>query len=246
MTGLPFERNGTVAYPKPRRQGVLVGVISAELSRFSSFFTSLLAVMANLPPGSGLSWAKGVDVAGNCNELARHLLTGNWEHLWLMGDDHVFDADIVERLLAHNADIVVPHCLKRYPPWPAVVYSHQDENGMFHKADLPEQGLTEIWAAGSAGMLIRRAVVEALADPWFQSKPGGAGLNEDLYFCEKAREAGFRIFCDPAVPLGHIAIHTVAPVWDGECWHTQVSHDDVVKVTYRNDQVGVAPEPVAA
>ena len=230
----------------PKPAGILVGVISGELSRFSSFSQALLGVMGTLTEGSGLVWAKGVDVPGNCNELCRHLLKGSYSHLWVMGDDHTFEPDIVMRLLEHDADVIVPHCLKRYPPWPAVVYSHQNEDGDFVRADLPESGPVEIWAAGSAGMLISRQVVAALTDPWFQSKPGGAGLNEDLYFCEKVRGAGFRIMCDPAVPLGHIALHTVRPVWDDGSWHTQVDHDGRVAVTYRNDQVQQEPEAVPA
>ena len=240
---VPTRSNG----PRPARQGVLIGVITGDLSRYTDFMTSLIGVMGNVTPGSGLSVAKGVDVPGNCNALCRHMLSGNYAYLWVMGDDHVMEPDILMRLLEHDADVIVPHCLKRYPPWPAVVYSHQNEDGDYVKAQLPEEGPVEIHAAGSAGMLIRRNVIEAIADPWFAPGPGAAGLNEDLKFCRKVREAGFTILCDPEVLLGHIAIHTIRPVWDGETWQVSVDHDTVVNVTYRGEQVEpVIPEEALA
>lgn len=229
--------------PKAKPAGVLIGVISGEFSRFSIFAQCLIGAMGRLPPGSGLTWAQSVDVAGNCNMLVRRLLEENYSHLFILGDDHTFEPDIIVRLLEHDADVIVPHCLKRYPPWMTVVFSHQNEDGHFVKATLPETGPVDIWAAGSAGMLIRRDVLEALDDPWFQSKPGGGGLNEDLFFCEKVRDAGFTIQCDPQVLLGHLSLHTIRPVWEDGQWHTQIDHNESVKVTYRNLPV---EEPVPA
>ncbi len=222
------------------RQGVMIGVTSGELSRFSAFTTSLISVMATMPPGSGLVWAKGVDVSGNCNQLCRKTLAGEYEWLWVMGDDHAFPQDTLVRLIAHDVDVIVPHCLKRYPPWKPVVFSHQNEDGAYVVADLPRSGLVEIHAAGSAGMLIRRDVLEAVGDPWFTPSPDAHGLNEDLHFCQKVREAGFRLWCDPEITLGHIALHTVSPEWQDGQWHPAVLHDDTVSMLYRRPDVPVA------
>lgn len=222
-----------------RSEGVLVGLLSNELARFSSFFQSLLGVMACLPPGSGLGWAKGVNIPKACNSLVSQMLGGPYQWLWLIGDDHTFEPDVVVRLLEHDVDVVVPHCLKRYPPWMPVVFSERDEEGFYVPADLPESGLTEIHAAGSAGMLIRRTVLETLDEPWFQPAPGASGLNEDLYFCEKVREAGFDIYCDPAVPLGHIVLATVQPTWSEGQWHPEMVHDGNVQVRYNRSSLPV-------
>lgn len=199
-----------------------VGVVGSDLARYSEFAISLSGVTAKLPPGSKLIWTRSVDVSGNCNQIIRDM-KGEW--VWIMGDDHVFPPETLLRLLAHDVDVVVPHCLKRTPPWPPVVYSHQDEDGWYVAADLPLEGLTEVHAAGSAGMLIKKHVLDALEDPWFRPAPDAAGLNEDLYFCQKVREAGFTIYCDPAVAIGHIALHTVWPGPTDEGWETHLAHD---------------------
>src|SRR6266498_2105759 len=146
------------------------------------------------PPGSKLLWTKGVDIVGNMNTMVREM-RGEW--LWILGDDHVMDPDLLQRLLARNVDVVVPLCLKRSPPYDPVVYSHQNELGEYVGADLPSSGLVEVHAAGSAGMLVSRRVLAELEDPVFESH---GGLNEDLTFCAKARDAGFRIWCDVDAP----------------------------------------------
>lgn len=225
VPGTYLNRNGDAG-------GVLVGVLSNELARFSGFFQSLLGVMGCLPAGSGLGWAKGVNIPKACNSLAAQMLGGSYGWLWIMGDDHTFEPNIVARLLAHDVDIVVPHCLKRYPPWEPVVW---DRDGEFYvHPQLPESGLTEVHAAGSAGMLIRRRVLEAVEPPWFE------GRNEDIGFCEKARAAGFDVYCDPEILLGHITLATVQPTWSDGQWHPEMVHDGNVQVRYNRSNLPAA------
>src|SRR3546814_11448924 len=60
-----------------------------------------------------------------------------------------------------EVDVIVPPCLKRSPPYDPVVYSHQNEKGEYvGYNDLPEHGLVPVHAAGTAGMLIRRPVLD--------------------------------------------------------------------------------------
>jgi hypothetical protein len=137
-----------------------------------------------------------------------------------MGDDHTFAPDILLNLIAHDVDVVVPLCLKKDAPFDPVVYEGQqlNEDGLVEHivARLPSQGLHEIWAAGSAGMLIRKHVLDALEKPIFITEHGMQ--NEDLNFCRRVREAGFRIWCDVDQHLGHISPKTVYPYWQGDRW----------------------------
>lgn len=198
-----------------------IGIISGILARFSEFTVSILNLTK--PPGCRITWAQGVNLTTNYNALIDQL-EGEW--LWLMGDDHVFHPDILIGLLERDVDVVVPLCLKKFAPFEPVVYGHEsgpDENGhmLFHEADLPESGMIEIHAAGSAGMLIRRPVLEALAAldrPIFETTDGIQ--NEDLILCQKIREAGFKIHCDVDQKLGHIGIFGVWPLWQGDGFGT--------------------------
>jgi GT2 family glycosyltransferase len=209
--------------------GGTIGVISGDLARYADFCAAL--TILGKPDGTRLIWTKSVDVVGNCNTICRNY-KGDW--VWFIGDDHVFNPDLIIRLLEHEVDVVVPLCLKRTPPYDPVVYGRQNMKGEYVGADLPETGLTEIYAAGSAGMLVRREVFEAIDDPWFESH---GGLNEDLTFCAKIRAAGFKIWCDVDTLLGHMANHTVWPAYRDGGWHTDIQFDPTLRLPLRRELV---------
>ena len=136
-------------------------------------------------------------------------MVGEW--IWIMGDDHILSPDTLIRLLDHNVDVVVPICVRRRPPFIPVIFkeAHADTpKGQFppwNWHELPDHGLMEIHAAGTAGMLIRKRVLEAFDDPWFEvGKAGADQLNEDTHFCGKLQRAGFKIHADLDTYIGHI------------------------------------------
>lgn len=142
-----------------------------------------------------------------------------------MGDDHVFHPEFVLRLLAqmyqNDLDIIVPLCFRRsFPPEP-VIYSWGNpkpgDPDLWYPIKMrehPEGGLIEVDAAGSAGMIVRRRVLEKMKLqnklPYFELGVGQAG--EDLNFCKKAKELGFKIHCDLDSSLGHILNTAIWPV----------------------------------
>jgi hypothetical protein len=195
--------------------GGTIGVLSSDLARYADFSVALMH--QHTPPETKLIWTKGADVVGNMNRMVAGM-EGDW--LWILGDDHVFAPGLLLGLLGRNVDVVVPLCLKRTPPYDPVVYSHQNDLGEYVAyTGLPEHGLVRVHAAGSAGMLVRRRVLDAIDDPVFESH---GGLNEDFTFCAKIRDAGFQILCDADAWLGHIGLVSIWPNWqDGE-WQIQL------------------------
>lgn len=142
------------------------------------------------------------------NWLARYNLARaepSVTHLLWCDDDHVFPADSLPRLLAHDKDIVgCMHRLRR-PPYRfvgALLDSSADPSmaGGLHRAAMLGGGL----------LLVKRGVYEALKSPWYReiSDPSLAGtdsndpdnvdgdVSEDVYFCREAQKAGFEIWCD--------------------------------------------------
>lgn len=57
-------------------------------------------------------------------------------------------------------------------------------------------------AAGFGCVLVHRSVFETLDKPWFKFLPGTC--SEDFYFFINAREAGFQLWYEPTLELGHI------------------------------------------
>lgn len=205
---------GTIALP------------TAEIGRFSMFMVSLAGTRQ--PEHTHLSVMASASVTENLNQIIRTLRDED-EWVWILGDDHVWENDCLMRILhaldeTPDADIIVPLVAKRNPPWHLVVFQ---EAGIYDDGlprwrplaweEIPERGVFEIDAAGSAGMLIRRHVLDAVGDPWFESS-GGVVLNEDVTFCAKAREHGFRIFATADVTMGHLGIFNVRPLRRNGRW----------------------------
>jgi hypothetical protein len=192
------------------------------------------------PPDTRVNWVIGLDVTANFNRIANEMLDSDPDStaLWIMGDDHIFDPLLLIQLMNHDLDVVVPFCLERQAPFKPVVYSGiegQDENGFdIHTvAKLPHTGVHEVFAAGSAGMLIKRHVLEAIERPIFSTS--GLHQNEDLNLCRKIREAGFKIHCDVDARLGHMGIFGIFPLWVGDRFGTALKSADAIIPLYPFD-----------
>ena len=188
-----------------------IGIPCSEQWRYAMFGMSLLGVQR--PPGSIVSCQPGANVAGNLNEIIKQL-HGDW--LWLIGDDHTMPVDIIPRLWAHDVDIVAPLCLRRSPPYLTVISTPPNERGELGVLPLDKcQGLMNVYAVGTAGMLIKRRVLDGMEPPWFRLGQINPDLmSEDIEFCMRARKAGFDVWVDCDTTIGHIEPVVVQPVRD--------------------------------
>lgn len=205
-----------------------IGIISSDLARFSDFSTCLLSLIR--PTTERIVWVRGMDVCGNLNRIIKDM---RGDHLFLLGDDHTFEPGILVKLLEHlerpEVDAVVPLVMKKQAPFEPVVYSSSvvnPDDGLtyYQHAELPEHGLIQLHAAGSAGMLIKREVLKDILQhdpPVFMTTDGMQ--NEDLHLCRKIRERrerlgleGSGIWCDVDTRMGHIGVFAIYPFWQGD------------------------------
>ena len=191
--------------PAPHRAGT-IAIASGHLSRYPGFTVSMLHLLR--PHNTHFEWHMGLNVAANFNAGIRRM-QGDW--FWVMGDDHMIAPDTLIRLLDHRVDVVVPMCVRRDPPFIPVIFKRPKSDtppGQFppwHWSELPVRGLHEVTVAGTAGMLIRRHVLEAMTDPWFEiGQSGSDQLNEDTHFCVKLQQMGIKVYADLDTWIGHM------------------------------------------
>jgi hypothetical protein len=63
------------------------------------------------------------------------------------------------------------------------------------------------YAVPTGCLLIDLSIMAQISQPWFQvtHKPDGSvDMGEDVWFCVQVRAAGFEVWCDPTIPVGHI------------------------------------------
>lgn len=187
-------------------------VTAASLARYAEFWLSIEAV--KVPYGTRLVAARGADIPHQLNEGIRRM-TGEW--VWLLGDDHTFEADLLLKLLGRNVDVVMPVVPRRDPPFVPVLMHGPVGPKMRRYAwsEVPLNGLFTLPtgdSAGQAGALVRKGVLDKLGDPWFEGgrlTPGR--LMEDMYFIQRLHdlEVPIHVDCDQIMP--HIANLTLTP-----------------------------------
>jgi cellulose synthase/poly-beta-1,6-N-acetylglucosamine synthase-like glycosyltransferase len=161
-------------------------------------------------------------------DIMRNELAGAARMDWVLfiDDDVLPKKDALIKLIALDKDIVSGvYFARQQPHWPQV-FKVNKENGERYDPiwEWKKDGPYEIDAAGAGFLLVKREVFNKVSLPWFkceQDETGRRSRGEDMYFCRKAKEAGFKIWVDPSVVLSHISDSFIGP----EFW--QVSLDQI-------------------
>jgi GT2 family glycosyltransferase len=122
------------------------------------------------------------------------------DYLLFLDSDMVLPMDLIPRLLEADKPIVSALAFKRTEPHEPCIFNKCDMEGSTHYFDYPK-GLVEIQGVGMACCLIKREVIEKTPQPWFFPMPE---YGEDLAFCIRAKQAGFSIWADTNLVVGHI------------------------------------------
>lgn len=140
------------------------------------------------------------------NALVREMLAhpSGYTHLFFLDSDILLPPDALVRLLAGNLPIVSGLYRGRRPPHRPVAYVRAPRGGY---VPIPVRGgaRRRVDAVGAGCLLIRREVLESVAEPWFATRyRRQTFVSEDFTFCEKARAKGFEIHVDARVRCVHL------------------------------------------
>ena len=91
-----------------------------DLARYHQFTYDLIHF--DVPDGTISLMQRSASVVQNMNMGVEQMLDTSASWAWIIGDDHSFNRDVVVQLLKHDADIVVPLCTKRGPPFSLVLF----------------------------------------------------------------------------------------------------------------------------
>lgn len=173
-----------------------VGILHLD-NVVASFAHSLQRLQ--LPSQTKISFCQGLSgIAKVRSDIAKDV-EGNW--LLFLDSDMEYPPDTLNRLLAHDVDVVGGMCYRKVPPYNPTIYKKQRySEDMCYMSTWPENQLIEVDATGAACLLIKREVLEALPDPIFEDSK----VSEDMTFCKKARAAGFKVYVDTSLHIGHV------------------------------------------
>ena len=150
----------------------------------------------------------GYGAAQSRNKAACKAIDLNYDYILFIDSDQIVPVDVLHKLLSCNSDISTG--------WSMMAINDERTNISIYNApdmhydfmlrkDVPE-GIIDVDAIGFSCILIKTSVFEKLKYPYFVyvEYSNRTILSEDLYFCNMAKQAGFKILCDTSLNIGHI------------------------------------------
>lgn len=142
-------------------------------------------------------------------------------HIFFIDKDVIPPVDAIERLLAHDKDVVVgaTPIYKTEPCWSVMKYDPEETvDNIFVPIpyrELPKEPF-RAHHFGATTVLIKRHVLETMGYPWYQDlfAPGALLLGQDLFFTAKAKKFGFELWCDPTIQCEHIRQAELKKIFD--------------------------------
>jgi len=149
---------------------------------------------------------EGVFVHQNQNNIAEFAIENKFDYVFLVEHDMIFEPETLNKLLADNKDIICANYNYRSEPRCSMVFGLNEKGELERLSKLPKETF-KCGAIPTGLTLIKTSVFEKLKQPYFfyeYNEQGQMKTSQDVYFCEKARENGFDIFCNPTIEVGHL------------------------------------------
>ena len=132
-----------------------------------------------------------------------------YDYLWAVDSDISFPPDTLRRLLEHDRDIVSAVYRQRLPG--QYVVELYDKNSQGGVSNIPwehlrDRGLVEVAACGFGCVLIKSDVLRTVGYPQFEYHSAISHehtISEDVDFCRKARDRGYKIYADTSILCDH-------------------------------------------
>ena len=152
--------------------------------------------------------SEGYSIAENRNYAAVQALNNNSDYLMMIDDDMIFEPDLLDKLIANNKDIIGVAYHPRSETGKIIKFLDETHIVKLEETNDPKYKSTfECHATGTGIILIKCEVFKKVPRPWFMFEyypTGQCKLGEDWYFARESKKAGFKIWTDPRIKIGHI------------------------------------------
>lgn len=211
-------------------QKIYVGVpcYTPQISmRFANSLLSLVGTTVGTPIEINLNFIIGQGYIGKArNEMASSFLESDNDVFLQIDNDILFTPADVQRIVSHNKPVVGGFYFKKDLGKRIAVAER-----LLEQTGPDENGLIEVKYIGAGFLAVRREVLERMIqewglEPWFWYANEGNGrkyhdffpamvhprlnrwLGEDWWFCQRARDLGYKVYGDSQVRLPHLGMVT--------------------------------------
>ena len=146
------------------------------------------------------------------DQIAKKALLDEADLIMWFDSDMVFAPDTMHRLLKHiddGADMVTGIYYRRTQPFSPVAFKtmelNEDGNGFTWTEfdEIPDEPF-EVGACGFGCVLMKTEIFVSVFAKFGLMFTPIANCGEDIAFCWRARQCGYKILADPSIALGHV------------------------------------------
>jgi len=185
------------------------------------------------------------------NAITEAALQVGADYLWMLDDDHVLDwqqgpnfstnYDIPTKLIQHlENDPEMGICGALY--WqrgaeckPVLMKEGKEGGYYWMREDEIRRELQPVAVSGGGCIMIKTAIFDRIKAPWFEAE---LDMGTDIQICEKARRAGYTVYCDTSLQIGHV---TSEPLIITPLNRTKISMENARKYA-GGDKGGMDPQ----
>ena len=152
------------------------------------------------------------------NAIVQAAIATNCQWLFMLDDDHIIDTektvgpgdqyDIASKLIQHlkgdpKKGIVGGLYFQRGATCDPVIMYRNPPGYTFYQIQDISRRLQKVDVTGGGCMMIRMDVFDKIDSPWFMDEMA-VSAGTDIQICEKVAKAGWEIWCDTSIEIGHI------------------------------------------
>lgn len=160
------------------------------------------------------------------NTFVANAIEKGYDRILWLDSDMVFEPDLLERLSniidshmdrrrvnPYGIEYVTALAFKRRMPTSPVIYKEldygTDENGIIYAnavsyKDYPKDSLFEIAGSGCGAVLMTTHLLERVWERFGPPFQPMIQMGEDLAFCYRAAQLGYKMYCDSRIKAGHV------------------------------------------
>lgn len=134
-----------------------------------------------------------------------------YDYLLSVDSDIVLPKDSLRKMIEADVDIISGLYIQRIPGTQTVeIYEDTPSGGVSnvpYRVLEEKSGVVEVAGCGFGAVLIKSEVFRQLSYPHFVYKSAldhKDTVSEDVYFCQKARKAGFKVWADTTIKCDHL------------------------------------------
>lgn len=150
------------------------------------------------------------------NDLATYSISMDADYVFWLDSDMVFDPDVLERMMKtlkdNDLDILTGLYFRRVPPYSPVLFDKldiKDDICEWSEFKTIPEGLFEVGGCGFGCVLMKTDVFYDVQGKFGNMFAPIANNGEDIAFCWRARQCGYKIWCDPSIIFGHVRTSVV-------------------------------------